>query len=59
MDFCVNLKYLVKVLRLLVREFLFLRVLKSIGWYGLSYGFLAVLNLFYQCFILPRPYGFY
>jgi hypothetical protein len=30
----------------------FLRYLKSIGCYGFSYGFLAVLNLFHQCFIL-------
>ncbi len=30
----------------------FLRFLKSIGWYGFSYGFLPVLNLFHQCFIL-------
>jgi hypothetical protein len=25
-----------------------LRFLKSIGWYGFSYGFLVVLNLFHQ-----------
>jgi hypothetical protein len=30
----------------------FLRFFKSIGWYGFSYGFLTVLNLFHQCFIL-------
>ncbi len=26
----------------------FLKLLKSIGWYGFSYGFLVVLNLFHQ-----------
>ncbi len=30
----------------------FLRFLKSLGWYGFSYGFLAVLNLFHQWIIL-------
>ena len=27
----------------------FLRFIKSIGWYGFSYGFLVVLNVFHQC----------
>ncbi len=30
----------------------FWRFLKSIGWYGISYGFLVVLYLFRLCFIL-------
>ncbi len=30
--------------------------LKSIGWYGFSYGFLVVLNLFIQCIALSYYY---
>jgi hypothetical protein len=30
----------------------FLKVLKSIGWYGFSYGFVVVLNVFHHCFLL-------
>jgi hypothetical protein len=29
----------------------FLRFLKSTGWYGFSYGFLLVLNVFHQCLV--------
>jgi hypothetical protein len=32
-------------------QIFFLRFLKSIGWYGFSYGFLVVFNLFLQCFV--------
>jgi len=38
----------------------FLRCLKSIGWYGFSYGFLAVLNLFHQFLIFDlHKYSLY
>jgi hypothetical protein len=48
-----NHKVVAKVSRLLVRGFFFFIFLKSKGWYGFSYGFLAVLKLlFHQCFIL-------
>jgi hypothetical protein len=30
----------------------FVRFLKSIGWYGFSYRFLVVLNVFHQFFVL-------
>jgi hypothetical protein len=30
----------------------FLRFLKSLGWYGFSYGVLADMHLFNQCFII-------
>jgi hypothetical protein len=43
---------LAKASTLSVHGLFFLRFLKSIGWFGFSYGFLVVLNLFHQCFIL-------
>ncbi len=46
-----NQKHLAKVSGLLVCGF-FLDILKSIGWYGFSYGFLVVLIVFHQCFSL-------
>ncbi len=42
-----NHMHLAKSLRLLVCGFL-----KSTGRYGFSYGFLVVLNVFHQCFLL-------
>jgi hypothetical protein len=42
-----NHKHLAKVSRLVVR----LRFLRSIGWNGLTYGFLVVFNVFHQCFV--------
>jgi hypothetical protein len=36
------------------RDFMFafsLRFLKSMGWYGFSYGFFVVLDVFHQCFV--------
>ncbi len=46
-----NHKHSAKVSRLLVSLFFSLRFLKSIGWYGFSYGFLVVLDVFHQCFV--------
>jgi hypothetical protein len=50
-SFIGNHKNLAKVSKLLVRGFFFPEILKSTGWwYGFSYGFFIVLNLFHQCF---------
>ncbi len=37
-------------------QIFFSRFFKSMGWYGFSYGFLIVLNMFHQCFIQSYYY---
>ncbi len=46
-----NHKHLAKSLDTFGSQIFFLRFLKSIGWWGFSYGFLVVLNFFHQCFV--------
>jgi hypothetical protein len=40
-----------KSLETLCSWILFLRFLKSLGWYEFFYGYLVVLNVFHQCFV--------
>jgi hypothetical protein len=52
MDFCLESQQFGKSLETFGSKIFFLRFKKTIGWYGFSYVFLAVLDIFHQCFIL-------